>query len=652
MKWGKWVMKSQMSLLNRNLLGHFTGLIFWMTVVYMVMNIIALPLIIWIDTMNNNMIVGGTVRSSLLELSAGQQIIGLAFSTLVGMFLINYLYKVDSSDFIHSLPIKRSNLLIHVLIVGFLAIVIPLLVNGLILVAESMTIATNITLLEIGKWLVYSIFTHLVMFSIALFTGYLVNGSFLHLQIIILILFLPIVLWTLIHGTASLLFDGISTDITAYIQPVLDATFPILAVNQLYMGLNVGLSLIFGILAIILIILSFVLYKYRRNESVHLSFNFTLLRNLLIALTTITGMLALGVVVSFLLQQSVIISIISFSVGALVSYLVIEMLFQNSVKIQFHWRSLILTIVLIIIFWIIFVFAFTRYVEDIPETNEIESVSLNNDAMMMDQASRKYLEAGYGFDDSKGAIQTARTIHEIASEERSRPDFSKEMEATINVQYKMKDGSIKTYQFNTLNSDSEAVQLMDRQRFSEYQKHDDVLAYAQQTPKLIGISSNEYNVDLDKDIVDSYKASLAELSLYHSVIVNETGQIGLNLNYVDDSIYGTSSIYNPAITENVENKDEVLSLLGIDKTSVLYTVNLEENEYEAFVTDYETLTVDELDKKYELKEVDGNDFVTDFSKQDIDPTSGKLLLYSYPGFIEDPQAEYETYMNYSLLSIR
>lgn len=645
-------MKSQMSLLNKNLLGHFTGLIFWMTVVYMVMNIIFLPFIIWIDAIRKNMIIEGTPMSTLLEVSVGQQIFGLVFSTLVGMFLINYLYKEESSDFIHALPIKRSSLLVHVLIVGFLAIVIPLLVTSLILVVESFTIASNITLLEIGKWLAYSIFTHIVMFSIALFTGYLVNGSFLHLQIIILILFLPIVLWTLIYGTASLLFDGISTDITTYIQPALDATFPILAVNQLYMGLDVGLSLIFGIISIILIMLSFILYKYRKNERVHLSFNYVWLRDLLVAMTTITGMLALGVVVSFLLQQSVIVSIISFSVGALVSYLVIEMLFQNSVKIQFQWRSLILTIALIIIFWVIFIFAFTRYVDKVPETSEIESVSLNDSAMLIDQTSEDYFESGYGFDDGKSSIQTARKIHEIASEERSRPDFSKEIKATVNLQYKMKDGSMKTYQFNTLDSDSEAVKLLDSQRFNEYKEHEDILAYAKQTPKLMSINSNDFGIELDKDIIESYKASLADLSLYNPVIVNETGQIGLYLNYFGEEIYGTSSIYNPAIIENIENKDEILSLLGIDNTSVLHTVNLEESEYEAFVSDYKTLIIDELDEKYDLTEVDGYDFVTDFSKQDIDPTSGKLLLYSYPGFIEDPQAEYETYMNFSLLSIR
>lgn len=645
-------MKSQMSLLNKNLLDHFTGLIFWMTVVYMVMNIIFLPFIIWIDAIRKNMIIEGTPMSTLLGVSVGQQIFGLVFSTLVGMFLINYLYKEESSDFIHALPIKRSSLLVHVLIVGFLAIVIPLLVTSLILVVESFTIASNITLLEIGKWLAYSIFTHIVMFSIALFTGYLVNGSFLHLQIIILILFLPIVLWTLIHGTASLLFDGISTDITTYIQPALDSTFPILAVNQLYMGLDVGLSLIFGIISIILIMLSFILYKYRKNERVHLSFNYVWLRDLLVAMTTITGMLALGVVVSFLLQQSVIVSIISFSVGALVSYLVIEMLFQNSVKIQFQWRSLILTIALIIIFWVIFIFAFTRYVDKVPETSEIESVSLNDSAMLIDQTSEDYFESGYGFDDGKSSIQTARKIHEIASEERSRPDFLKEIKATVNLQYKMKDGSIKTYQFNTLDSDSEAVKLLDSQRFNEYKEHEDILAYAKQKPKLMSINSNNFGIELDKDIIESYKVSLAYLSLYNPVIVNETGQIGLYLNYFGEEIYGTSSIYNPAIIENIENKDEILSLLGIDNTSVLHTVNLEESEYEAFVSDYETLTIDELDEKYDLTEVDGNDFVTDFSKQDIDPTSGKLLLYSYPGFIEDPQAEYETYMNFSLLSIR
>ena len=175
-------MKSQTSLLNKTLLSHFGGTIFWLTIVFMALNIIALPVSIWIVTFDRQMYPDYQIPENFLfQISAGQMVIGIIFSAFLAMFLLNYLNDEGSSDFMHGLPVKRTSILFHALITGVAAIVIPLIITGLILLTERMIFIPEIALIDIGKWFIYAVFVHCVIFAIAIFTGFLVSGLFLHM---------------------------------------------------------------------------------------------------------------------------------------------------------------------------------------------------------------------------------------------------------------------------------------------------------------------------------------------------------------------------------------------------------------------------------------------------------------------------------------
>ncbi|WP_213809815.1 hypothetical protein [Jeotgalicoccus sp. WY2] len=170
-------MKSQTSLLNKTLLSHFSGTIFWLTIVFMALNIIALPVAIWIATFDREMYPGYEIAENFLfQMSAGQMVIGMIFSAFLAMFLLNYLNDEGSSDFMHGLPVKRPAILIHALAAGVAAIVVPLMVTGVILLLERMIFIPEIALIDIGKWFLYAVFVHSVIFAIAIFAGFLVNG--------------------------------------------------------------------------------------------------------------------------------------------------------------------------------------------------------------------------------------------------------------------------------------------------------------------------------------------------------------------------------------------------------------------------------------------------------------------------------------------
>lgn len=651
-------MKSQTSLLNKTLLSHFSGTIFWLTIVFMALNIIALPVSIWIVTFDREMYPGYEIPENFLfQMSAGQMVIGMIFAAFLAMFLLNYLNDEASSDFMHSLPVKRTAMLIHALITGVAAIIVPLVITAVILLFERMVFIPEIAVIDIGKWFLYTVFVHCVIFAVAIFAGFLVNGIFLHMQMIILALFLPLALWGLTFASANVLYDGISSSFIEHSKPVLNATFPYFAIMQLYEGINFTYSLIWGAVAILLIVLSFVLYKYRRNEYVTTNFNFKWLKEILTAVTTVVGMLAMGTVVALFIPISAAASIFGFGVGAIVAYLIVEMLFQNSVKIQFSWKSIVFTLIVIILFWLAFIIGWTAYVNNVPSAEEVESVYVSTDyTYYTDESIDEYFEEGFLFNNDKRIIDGAVTAHNIAIEDKTFPSIYTGAEtAYLEIQYKMKDGSVMKRTFKTLENDSEAVQLVNQLSADKYDINSDFLANIKQHPEMTELWLFNNMLEADSSLIEDYKNNTDELMQYNPYIVNDTGRIEASANYENNYESGMSSIYNEAILEQLTESDmSVEEVMYINQLSEMYIAELSEDEFNTFVNDYKALDIKELSDKYELKSL-SEDSKTNVLEQvnngEFAPGGTKLLLYSYPEYTEleeDYPAEYD----FSILAIQ
>lgn len=651
-------MKSQTSLLNKTLLSHFTGTIFWLTIVFMALNIIALPLSIWIVTFDRDFYPDYQIPENFLfQIASGQLIIGMIFTAFLAMFLLNYLNDESSSDFMHSLPVKRTALLVHVLLTGITAIVVPLVISVVILLIERMIFIPEIAVTDIGKWLIYALFAHFVVFAIAIFTGFLVNGIFLHMQVIILALFLPLAVWGLTFAAANVLYDGISSSFIEHSELVLNATFPYIAVTQLYDGINTPLSLVWAAAAILLIVLSFVLYKYRRNEKVTASFNFVWLKEILTAVTTIAGMLAVGASVSLLIPVSPAVSIFGFAVGAIVAYLIVEMFFQNSVKIQFSWKSIVFTVLVIIIFWLVFLIGWTKYVNDVPSEEEVASVYIADDYMYYTSDSLdEYFEEGFLFNDDEKVIESAIKAHEAAIEDKSFPNiYTGDETARLEFQYKMEDGSVMNRTFQTLQNDSEAVQITKQLNSDRYNINADFLENIKHHPEMTELWLFNNTLRADRSLIEDYKNHSAQLMDYNSYITNETGRIEASANYENNYESGMSSIYNEAVLKRIAESDLLMEeILYLNQSSEMFIADIPADELEIFFNDYKELNIRELADKHEfenLSEEQKTDIISQVNDGELAPEGSKLLIYSYPDYTESEE-DYPAEMDFSILAIK
>jgi ABC-2 type transport system permease protein len=199
-------MKSQTSLWNKSLFNYFSGSVFWLSFVYLLASIIIMPLSLWIMSMNISAgeVAEGYYDGILMQTGSVHIVVSGIYVVLMVLFMFNYKNNEDASDFIHSLPVKRKNILTHALIVGFLAMTVPVVITAIILFFERYGLVFDISAGEVGIWLIYTLFVLYTVFSITTFTGFLVNKIFVHLQIVVLVFFLPLAFWGVTVLTANM----------------------------------------------------------------------------------------------------------------------------------------------------------------------------------------------------------------------------------------------------------------------------------------------------------------------------------------------------------------------------------------------------------------------------------------------------------------
>ncbi|WP_342388448.1 hypothetical protein [Salinicoccus bachuensis] len=647
-------MKSATSLLNRTLLNHFMGGIFWLTVLFLIGNILIQPLALWIASSNFEMMGG---RESLPDnplkmMIAFQLAGGMVYIVFMVMFLFSYKNKESSLDFMHSLPVKRKGLLTHALIAGIINITVPIAITAIILLLERYFLAFEVTFMQIVEWFFYTLFVLFVVFAVAVFFGFIVNSIFVHMQIVVIVFFLPLVFWGLTVTVADMLYDGIVTSPEAsggLMGIVTRNTFPVFAVQQVFDGLVIWKTVIWTALAIILIGLSYIIYNRSRNEDIHHTFNNNWVRDILVAFITISGMLLVGMIISFALPRLTVVFILAFIIGAVFSYIIQEMFFQGTAKIQFRKRSIVTTAISVVLFWIIFIFGWQQYTSYVPNEGEISSVSVNGNWSSMysaDGGEREGMSEEYMFISDPTVIDQTLALHQTAIGQENSQSNEYNGQA-LEISYRMNDGThiSRRYDNITLDNDqySTLLETLNSSRFST--AYDIVYNITDVTNiRNLDISGVNGYVQLDAheeigSFVEDYQRQAHQINEQIPILISNANVPIVNVSVDFDSDYyqGVASIYNPALLNAVGESQDIANFIGVADSQTMYTLSLSGEEKGAFFADYQSLSFGELDEEYALEEVTGenrDEIVDAINEGELDAEGDRVLLYA-PEFMQE-----------------
>lgn len=665
-------MKSKTSLWNKALFKYFSGSVFWLSLIYLIVSIVSLPLPIWM--ISENRLVAGinsglTEEATLSELVVLHIIFSIIYVMLMVLFMFNYKNNEDASDFIHSLPVKRYSIFTHALFVGFLYMTLPVLITGVILFFVRYAVIFNITAPETGLWFVFTLFVLYTVFAVSVFAGVLVNKIFVHLQMIIVVLFLPVAFWALTVFTGGLYFEGIPmTSPLHYTSPlieaVIDNTFPIFAVQQILNGYDGWHILIWTVSVVIITIFSYILYEKRKNEYVHQTFTYRWFQDILTAVISIIGMMAFGILMSTMFDTGLFAQGIFYIVGFIVSYFIVEMLFQGSLKIIFSLRTVLTSVISVIIFWSLFFAGWHYYVNKLPDRSDIESVyvetfgldNYNVNFTYYYEDAREYFEDNFFFIKDEAFIDAVYGIHEYAVDHTSSIQFDNESEDPyvttdvpepvtyeFNVTYELRDGSSMSREFYTfLEDDSTAQNMITQLNSYNLVVDQDMIMNIKDTEDLthVVISSSftgesiefENNADISR-FVTEYKAELEELKAGDpSLLMMNGNSPQMELEFDENYDYADNvSMYHPAVLEQILDQDiELSSFIGMNDERDMYMLELTDDEKSEFFRDYNSMGWQRILEEYDLTELSDSekeDAIDTVNNGELDSSGAKLLFY-------------------------
>ena len=651
-------MKSPTSLWNKTLIRHFITQTFWITVLYTVMSLIVIPFGLWISSFSMAESEGfdsGELQKTVAWIHLA---FGMLYAVILGVFSVNFKNKENISDFIHSLPVKRVTVLTSVYIVGILSIMIPTILIAVILMFQRYILFFEVAVSDVLSWLIYSVTMMIITFSFTVLAGFFTNNLFVHMQLVVIMFFLPLALWTATVTTASMIFDGFDGVQDSFegdlLSPVANNTFPIVGMSQIFGPFSLLRTAVWVGAALAGIVLSYFLYSRRKNENVNYNFTYYAVRMIVSVLITILGMLLFGYLMGLILSDNVILRGISFALGWIFSYIIVEMLFQSTVKIQLSVKNFVISIASVISFMIIFYSGWTMYVTYTPETDEVQSVRINEGYLYKYDESGVVMNDGFMMVQDDEYIQDVLEAHQYAVDHRTQKDTDRGSRK-FEVIYNMTDGDWIHRTFHNFPAGDEGLELLHALRDYPKLEFEDVIYNIAHAGNIRSLSLNYHGqnpVQISDEsemeqFVEDYESEFENAANDNPSLLQMESEQPLNVELrfsngvYEETVDGRSMIYNHAVITKVSERMEFSEFISLDRAENVYIYEVT-GEAEGFYDDLRYSTFDELRNKYDIEELgDGQktEIIEAVNKGNITAHSDRILIYDNP----DHYPHYESY---------
>ena len=308
-------------------------------------------------------------KEQILQNMHGSQILMLALGFVSAYLVFGYLFKERLSNQIHSFPINRLTLFITNFLSGFLLIIVPQIINWIIMLPAFMKINTGGMALE---YLICIISCSLIYYTFGVISA-MITGNLISMIIIygtinffgIFISALKSLYSDIIEQRASFVF---SHNILGDIYNLIAMLFPIklfnISISGTYITDENNLSvqsmrfkvyLMYIIIACILTVLSYFIYKKRNTETAGSGISLKKIKPAIIVITDALAAMAITYIIGFFLFDESVDGktvLIVFLIAGLFTSAAVRMIFEKTVKINvfkecLRWVTVYLSISII-----------------------------------------------------------------------------------------------------------------------------------------------------------------------------------------------------------------------------------------------------------------------------------------------------------------
>lgn len=495
MKWGMLGMLSKMSSINQELLKYMFRSSGWISILSILGLLFALPLELFISIVEERTQYYGQVENLFAVHSTIQYALMIVIPVLVAVFLFRFLQVKKMADFMHSLPVSRKQIYVHHVVAGIVFLLVPIILTALILLIFywTMDVGRLFTLKDIGVWAGVTFSTELLIFSAAVFIGMITGVSALQAILTYIMLLLPAGLVILLGGNIQFLLFGFSE--SHYNNSIVGRLSPLVKIADLSMEKPHSIDIyIYLLVASSLFFVSLFLYQRRKLEYVSHAFVFPIMKPVFKYGLTTCAMLLSSLYfhdttarVWWLLGGSVI--------GALIGYVVAEMVLQKTWRIQLAFKGFGYFVIAVCACVGIIKLDPLGFETNIPDAAQIEKVYIQKElGNYSDEVNSMYISLK-----EERNIEVLRNLHEqilkhgknemLASDRHYQPIFLK---------YELTNGKQVAREYYLQNYHAFSSYLKNIYESKEYKKKSySLLRTSPKDVYRISISANSY---LDKSI--------------------------------------------------------------------------------------------------------------------------------------------------------
>ncbi|WP_046174474.1 ABC transporter permease [Domibacillus indicus] len=447
-------MKSGILSFNKGLfLKHIKSLM-WVSIFFLLSQIVLLPLGILVslrDEWRVETLLYEKPDNMLMAVSYSMQYVTyMVFPVLAGIILTSYMTKKGSSDFVHSLPFKRSTLLTHVYAAGGVSLLLPILLNTvLVFLMRPFVHPITYSAGDIAEWAGVSMFVVLFMFVVTVLIGLFVGPAILQGVMAYGILVLPAALIITTLMNARYFIKGLAAQ--AYTSKIAEeGIFLVRAAsyeNRPFTGTE---WVVYFVILLLAMAASYYMYQKRPAEAVDETIVFPIFRWIFILVLTFAAMMIGGLYFGELLGGTVSWVIAGCIIGALAGYTILQMIVQKSLRLVWPWKGFVFYAVLIAVLLIPGAIFARSYEQALPEASDIEKVYIGDSQIPFEnqfymEEQKGFLQPDAGFMTGADSIEQVRSLHseliEMENGIRSMENYA------VTITYKMKDGSLVRRQY-------------------------------------------------------------------------------------------------------------------------------------------------------------------------------------------------------------
>jgi ABC-2 type transport system permease protein len=486
-------MPSKISSFNKELFLQALRSVGWISIVYFLGLMIAMPIRIIMTYSNKNVFNPPVPVDNLFQYDfVIQMTLLIVIPVLMAVFLFRFLHVKQAADLMHSLPIKRGKIFHHYALIGIILLIVPVILTSISVLITHTVMDLNVYFetKDILYWLGGTVLFNLVLFFAGIFVAMMTGISAVQAVLTYIFLLFPVGITMLIYYNLRIFLYGFPGDY--FLSRDLEKLSPITYAAMLEgRPLQWGYIIFYVILAVVLFGLSWFFYKKRRIESASEAIAFSNLRAVFKYGVTTCMMLFGGVYFSEVQNANHIWIIFGYSLGAIIGYFIAEMVLQKTWRVIGNIKGLFIYASVVIVL-LVTVQTLGIYENKLPNINEVESVLFTDSPNVYLDNNESYADyfVPAAMTDKENITKVLKLHKQILADKKINQKLVDGQYETAFFMYKLKNGDkvSRQYRLNKEIYEDYYASIYESEEYKRGMK--EIFNVEENQPRRITISTN------------------------------------------------------------------------------------------------------------------------------------------------------------------